>query len=100
MTYAPKMICEKCGNYSMAYRNLQGLKEKDICKCEPLFTKADVEAMRIETLEKAAKVCEEALQNTTDAKSMLKADEVIEKAVASGAMYQAEKLAAAIRGMK
>ena len=50
--------------------------------------------------EKAVKVCEEALQTTKDAKAMLKADEIIEKSVAAGAIYQAEKLAAAIRSMK
>ena len=47
--------------------------------------------------EECAKVCENATESTEQAKEMLGPDELIGKAVASGAIHQSKKLAVAIR---
>lgn len=58
---------------------------------------AEAERQILSEREECAKVCEAATIATEQAKEQLTSEEMIGKAVASGAIHQSKKLAAAIR---
>jgi hypothetical protein len=62
--------------------------------------KLDAKAIRESALEEAAKVCDIARSESEEAKNLLDVSEIAGRCVAKGAIHQAEKLSAAIRGLK
>ena len=85
--------CPCCGSDYFAGSSMVDL-DKAI-KNDPLYLQG-----RAEALEEAAKVCEEAIAISKVSKELLSSSEVLERAITTGAIYQAEKLAAAIRSLK
>lgn len=72
------------------------------CKlhCGDFGIEAFYKAAQNEAYEKAAQVCELAVEQCKDAETKLDTTELGAKAIITGAIYQANKLAAAIKAMK